>query len=336
MKILQILGNLRGGGAERVAIQLHAALHRKGHESLLFVLDRHKSDYDIPEGTHFVAADQIAHRLDSVAPDLILGHMQNGARLLQRYKNDPHIFFVVHTSLYRRTMQKSFLSRLKYRRILRRLYDGANIVTVSEGIRGDFGKLGITPKRVETIYNPFDLDAIRTQAKAPVDMDRPYLLAIGTLNRVKRHDILLRAFAKLDPPIDLVILGEGRLRERLQQLAQRLGIASRVHLKGWVENPYPWIRHAKLLVSSSQAEGFGNVLVEALTLGTPVVSTDCNHGPREILTGALAGYLARVNDPDDLAAKITAALHAYPPIGADLTARFSADRIADRYLSLIA
>lgn len=337
MKVVQVIGNMRGGGAERVALELHRAFARLGERSEIWVTDREKAWYDLPEGVRHVPAEEMVEKLRSETPDLIFAHMQKSAELLQPLKGARNLFFVIHTAIHERLRRKSFLSRLKHRKKLRKIYHEAQVVTVSKGIRDDLEKLKIVPRRSVVLYNPFNFDTIRERGNETVEQfDVPYIVAVGSLNSVKRHDSLLKACAKAEIPHHLVLLGEGKQREKLRSMAERLGISERVHLKGWVPNPYAYIKNAALLVSSSEAEGFGNVLVEALALGTPVVSTDCNHGPREIMLPPLDAFLARVNDPEDLAQKIEAALIRYPPIPQELLSRFDFETIAKHYLSLAA
>ena len=133
-------------------------------------------------------------------------------------------------------------------------------------------------------------------------------------------------------------MGEGPERGRLEALCARIGLADAVSLPGFVENPFPRIRAALVLAVSSDREGFGNVLVEAMALGTPVVSTDCPHGPREILEGGRWGRLVPIGDPDALAAALLDTLRAPPVAPEALMARadaFDKERAIDAYLTLL-
>jgi glycosyltransferase involved in cell wall biosynthesis len=139
------------------------------------------------------------------------------------------------------------------------------------------------------------------------------ILSVGRLDRIKDQATLLRAFARLraNCAARLMILGEGDERARLESLAQELGIAADVTLPGFVANPMPYMRKAAVFALSSLSEGFGNVLVEALYCGCPVISTECG-GPREILMDGRYGHLVPVGD-DAALAKALAATLTHPP-----------------------
>jgi len=169
------------------------------------------------------------------------------------------------------------------------------------------------------IHNPVvtpDLPALAAQKPR-----HPWLLndrlkvviAAGRLDQVKDFPTLLRAFARLaDKKLRLVVLGEGGQRLTLENLARELGIAGRVDFPGWIANPFALMSRARLFVLSSRYEGLGNVLVEALACGCPVVSTDCPHGPREILENGKWGALVPVGDDAALAAAMETALSQNP------------------------
>jgi glycosyltransferase involved in cell wall biosynthesis len=157
---------------------------------------------------------------------------------------------------------------------------------------------------------------------------------------------LIRAFAHLrrSRPLRLVILGEAteaaetpKRRAELMRLASDLGVAEDVDLPGYVDNPYPWMARAAVLVLSSTYEGFGNVLPEAMACGCPVVSTDCPSGPAEILDGGRYGRLVPVGDDRALSEAIAATLDD-PPDPEALRQRatvFSVERAIDQYERLV-
>ncbi|ABE29697.1 glycosyl transferases group 1 family protein [Paraburkholderia xenovorans LB400] len=158
--------------------------------------------------------------------------------------------------------------------------------------------------------NVIDVDALRRAARAPIE--RPaesFIVSVARLDEgQKDHKTLLRAYAQVRErgrcKAALVLIGEGRDRRELEQLADELGIGAAVHFLGFCANPSPYIRQAELLVLSSRYEGFGMVLGEAMALGTPVLSADCPTGPRDLLEDGKAGLLVPVGDVDAMARAI--------------------------------
>ena len=227
------------------------------------------------------------------------------------------------------------------------------VVAVSDGVADDLATLAGLPRgRVRTVYNPVVRPEIRRLAAEPAphrwlsDGGPPVVLGAGRLTEQKDFPTLVSAFAKArrQRPLRLVILGEAQradadrtARAELRGLAERLGVGAEVELPGFVANPYAWMARASLFALSSAWEGFGNVLVEAMACGCPVVSTDCPSGPAEILGGGRYGPLVPVRDPDALAAAMLRTLAA-PPETAELAARadqFSVDHAADSYERLL-
>jgi glycosyltransferase involved in cell wall biosynthesis len=167
----------------------------------------------------------------------------------------------------------------------------------------------------------------------------PVILGVGELCARKDFGTLIRAFAlvRRERPARLVILGKGRQREKLEALARELGVGADVSLPGFVNNPYPYMKRASLFVLSSAYEGFGNVLVEALATGTPVVATDCPSGPREILEDGRYGPLVPVGDVRRLASSIldTLAHPPEPPLLVQAAERFRVESSAVQYLTAL-
>ncbi|WP_404326903.1 glycosyltransferase [Aerophototrophica crusticola] len=222
-------------------------------------------------------------------------------------------------------------------RVLPRLYRmtqrwTAGFVAVSEGVAADWSAAACIPRRrIATIYNPVIDAGFQDRAAGTVDhawyRDRPapLLVAVGRLEDQKDIPTLLQAFRILRDQREarLVLVGDGSRREMLEDLARSLGIAGDVWFAGAQRNPLPFIRGADLLALSSRFEGFGLVLVEALACGTPVVSTDCPHGPSEVLGGGRYGRLVPPGDPAALAVALSASLDSPPE--AELLRRRAAD-----------
>ena len=165
------------------------------------------------------------------------------------------------------------------------------------------------------------------------------LLAVGNLIPIKDYSTLLAAFALLRQRVDaqLLILGEGNCRNELEAQATKLGIEGSLYMLGFVKDPSPYYHRADLHILSSAGEGFGNVIVEALAAGTPVVSTDCPSGPREILCNGKFGRLVPVGDASKMAWAMAESL-ATAPDRLALKARaqdFSIDKAVDKYEDLL-
>lgn len=234
-----------------------------------------------------------------------------------------------------------------YPQLMRHAYSSAGaIVAVSKGVAEDIAQLTCLPRgRISTIYNPIEVDEIPLRAEEPVahpwfaQGEPPVVLAAGRLADEKGFPTLVKAFARVRRlrPARLVILGEGRERKQLQDLARALDVDVDVDLSGWVANPYAYMARASVFVLSSIREGLSNVLIEALASGCPVVSTDCPYGPTEILDGGKYGRLVPVGDETSLARAIRAALD----VGTDrerLKARasaFSVKEAVEQYLDLL-
>jgi len=339
-KIIQIIGSLGAGGAERVVLNLDILFKQNGIDSKVIVL-KQQDFYNISKNTIInlnatkdKAKKTLIKLLEDEKPDLILAHMQDMSRMLIPL-NWNNIYNVVHTDIYQRLQEYGFIKQIRKKIDFKKIYTNKNIITVSKNIENSFKLIGIGTRSIQTIYNPFDFDFINEQSNMFISHEQNYIIHVASLRKVKRQDILLKAFANLNSCISLVILGDGMEKERLLSLAKSLKIDNRVKFLGWHQNPYPYIKYAKLLVLSSEAEGLPNVIIESLILGTPVVSTDCNSGPREILIDELKNYLSKVNDVDDLARKIDLALNSYPKIDNKYYANFEINKVLGEYLRLM-
>lgn len=239
-------------------------------------------------------------------------------------------------------------TRWAQRTSIRLFYRWADAIIVpSEGVAVDLAILARLPReRIDVLPNPVVTPGLLALAAKPAgdpwldEVRVPVILGVGELSSRKDFETLVRAFAlvRRERPCRLVIVGRGRQRDNLLALAADLGIADDVALPGFVANPYAYMHRASVFVLSSRIEGFGNVLVEALAAGAPVVSTDCPSGPNEILDGGRYGILVPVGNAETMARAIIETLD-HPPapeqrrIAAE---RFSVDISAHRYLEVLA
>lgn len=354
------LPDLSGGGAERLHVQLAGKLRASGLAPR-FLLDRRAGDLldavpadcpvDVLDARRQIAAlPRLVQYLRTSPPAVLIANMEHmnvmavAARALARAPT--RIVVTQHNSFSEQAKRKSWQFRA-----LPALYRAAlpfadAVVAVSHGVADDLAaRIGRARSTIDVIHNGVVTDDFDQRAAAEPEHPwfadgPPVILAMGRLVAQKDFATLLQGFAAVAGRSDarLIILGEGPLRGELETVARTLGIADRVAFPGFVANPLPWLRRARLFVLSSRFEGFGNVLAEALACGTPVISTDCPYGPSEILERGRFGALVPVGNAAALGNAILATLSADPDHAA-LRVRghhFSVTSCATAYHDLIA
>ena len=218
---------------------------------------------------------------------------------------------------------RGVIDRFLQRNSMRYLYSLAEAVLIpSAGAADDFAAAtGLARELISVVPSPIVTPDFAIRSKDPIDHawfrdgEPPVILGVGELSSRKDFATLLRAFAAMpgSSAYRLMIIGRGRQQAALQLLATQLGIADRFCLPGFVANPYPYMKQAKLIALTSRWEGMPVALIEALALGTPVVSTDCPSGPREILENGRIGPLVPVGDHRSFAQAMAQLLNAPPP-----------------------
>ncbi len=299
---------------------------------------------DLRSRGKFDAVPKVIRYLRQNRPDAVLAAKDHAAKVavVARHLGRLRIplFIQVNTTL------SQTLRRFVKRHTACKLYPRADgIIAVSQGVKDDMHSLfECRPGLVETIYNPVGPDIAARRRRA---LDHPWLipggvpviLGAGRLTPGKDFISLVRAFARLRQrrACKLLILGEGPERAGIEEQARDLGLAEDVELPGFVLDPIPWMARADVFVNTSCYEGFGNVLIEALAAGTPVVATDCPSGPAEILAGGRYGPLVPVGDVSALTEAIDSVLTAppAPELNHQAVARFRSDHIARQYLEFM-
>lgn len=337
--------SLSGGGAERVAALLASGFADAGVLTTLVVewedeanaahLDPRVATVVIGRG-HGRGVLALARWLSRERPDVALAIDAPASLKLVAAKRLARAPTAVVVSFHGfAAAMAGRLGRIAYASspLLVRFADLA--VCVSAGIADDLGRRGAPAGRLATIANPVPAHARPAATEADLLARAPLVLALGRLVPGKRFDLLLDALAALPPDVRAEIYGEGPSRPALEGAAARLG--GRAALPGYAADPWPLYGRARVLVVTSDSESFGNVIVEALSAGLPVVATDCG-GPREILDHPLQGSLVPVGDADALAGALARWLVA-PGDPAPRVARaadFAPKRAVDAYLAAFA
>jgi exopolysaccharide biosynthesis WecB/TagA/CpsF family protein len=346
--------DLAGGGVERMRLRLAVAMTSRGHRVTL-VLQHVRGDLagQIPNGINVVNLDRsgvlpslwaLDRWLRQAKPDIVISSLDhnNIAALCAGMMATGRTRIVIcqHNALSAEAAMgwKYRLVPMCYRLLAPR---AAAIVAVSRGVADDLSRVtGIDARRISVISNPVtdggepDREAVPVQHRWLAEAV-PVFLFVGRLSRQKDPATLLRAFAlRLRAgEARLIFLGGGELHADLVAQSKALGVFHATAFAGFVADPLPWMARAQALVLCSRYEGFGNVIVEALACGTPVIATDCPYGPAEILQHGQFGRLVPVGDAPALAAAMETDLRAEFP-AARLRARaaaFSVDACARRH-----
>lgn len=336
-RIAVLLSTSGHSGVDRLARHLLPAIARRGYGVDLLKVREHGPDLDdTPPGLRIIdlgtrhtllTLPALVRYLRRERPAVLLSDKDKVNRLALAAR----VLSGVPTRLLMRSgttisldlASRGALDRWVQRHSMRWLYRFADQVLVpSQGAAEDLARYtGLAPERICALCSPIVRASVfSTPQPRPghpwfAPGAPPLILSVGELCGRKDFATLIRAFAEVRAarPCRLMILGRGRTRESLLALAQALGVDADVQLPGFVPEPYAYMAHAALLAFSSRWEGLPFVPVEALAVGTPVVSTDCPSGPREILQDGRYGALVPVGDDQALAEAICVTLDAPLP-----------------------
>lgn len=354
-----ILPNLQTGGVETLSISLAKEFEKKGYTPE-FVLVEAKGDLLASVSKNWNIVDLKSKRLRSAIvplnqylrgkkPDAMIAALWplTCVSLIAKIFSGSSLVAAVseHNTLSQQYSHFGFFRRffLKLSLMLYRLADIR--ITVSSGVANDVSRLsGIPKEKFNIIYNPLPFEISKSLDIKEAESTWNHwtgsrVITVGRLKKQKNHLMLIEAFKKLLERMDarLIILGSGELEQTIRNKIQSLALADKVLMPGQTPDPIPFYCSSNLFVLSSDYEGFGNVIIEALACGLPIVSTDCPSGPAEILENGRFGTLTPVGDSHALADAMFNALnseHDYDAL--KRRARdFSPDIIANQYLQLL-
>ena len=305
-KIMLIVPSLARGGTERVVSILSKELSKYFeiyvviyHNPVEYEIEGNLTNLDTPTGGIWRKVKNIFYRvvklkrlIRKISPDFIVSFMGN----LQAILTFEPVIVSIHNNPDFFPLYRKFLLKTIYK-----LPNVKKIVTCSSEIEKKLNN-NYKLKNTNTIYNTIDLKFINQKLFAPKPFEFDYILTVGRLHRQKGFDILIKAFAKstLKNIVKLIVLGEGKERKYLEKLIAELKLKNKVLLPGNVDNPFVYMKYANFFVLSSRYEGLPMVLLEALACGIPVITTNCETGPSDIIENEENGLLVSVGDENAL------------------------------------
>lgn len=328
-RVLFVLPNISGGGAERVTLTFLRYLNRDRFDPSLLLIKR-EGDYwdEVPRDlrvyhlleNHEKVKTHLPKVLKKILPickknDVIVGSLEMTATYLAyiggKFTKKPVVGWVhsILSRLYFSTPRNG-LSRLVCAYMYPRL---SKIICVSRGVAENLVDLfpRVRSEQIVILYNPVAIDKIgpflgdNDPLLDTKENKNNIILSVGRLSYQKGFDVLIKAYALLRRNgfhnLFLWIVGKGEEEENLKQLTRKLGVENGVQFLGFQAEPWKFMKKADVFALSSRCEGFSVVLVEAMLCGLPVVSTDCPYGPREVLLNGACGLLVPPEDPEALA-----------------------------------
>ena len=353
------LPDLSDGGAERIMLNLAEGIAARGYPlDLVLASAQGPNLNEVPDSVRLI--DLKAPRVMRSVPALVrylrrerpiamlsVLHANIIALWARRLAGFPQrLILAEHNTLSSVVSGEGDLRWYLFPRLARWFYPWADgIIAVSKGVADDLARVTKIPReRIRVIYNPIvTAEMFRKSTSSPDhpwfrDGEPPVILAVGRLTAQKAFNVLIQAFAQVrkNHRAKLLILGEGVDRSSLGTMIREFGLEQDVSMPGFVPNPYPFMARSSVFVLSSRWEGLPTVMVEAMALGTPIVSTDCPSGPREILMDGKYGTLVPVDDPFALAAAIeTALINKVPHPPQESWAPFALDGVVDQYINIL-
>jgi glycosyltransferase involved in cell wall biosynthesis len=329
------LADLGGGGAERVMINLARGFLGNGM-TVDLVLVKAEGPYlsQLSSDLKIITLNSsrlissllpLVNYLKETNPSILMSALEDTnliALLAKRIARvSTRVIVTVHNNLSREAQNATQLKRRLTPFFVKLFYPWADkVVGVSSGVAADLLAMGLPSTKIHYIYNPIVTPELKVKLEEPLTHQwflpnqPPVILGVGRLTQQKDFPTLIRAFSQVrkQRSTRLVLLGDGEERVSLKKLVDDLGLGNDVMFLNFVSNPYIYMAKASVLVLSSAWEGFGNVLVEAMASGTPVVATNCKSGPAEILDNGKYGRLVDVGNVSEMATAIVETLSNSP------------------------
>jgi ADP-heptose:LPS heptosyltransferase/glycosyltransferase involved in cell wall biosynthesis len=352
-----IINDFKSGGAQKATVDLINALLAKKIKLTVIAL-QDEINFDLPQKIHLEILQKkerkrgifgkyvLAFRLKKLWEklnndrrfDLTISRLQFTNEIVHISKI-PRPYFIIDNALseeIKKLKKESFFKGTKRYNRYKKIYQNSNLIAVSDGVKNDMKvNFHIQDKKIRTIFNPINFENITKLSKEKISykIGSNYIIHVARAIGQKRHDLLLDAWKLVNSNLKLVLLTDGP--EAILKLVKERHLESRCIVLGFSKNPYPLIKNARLLVLSSDFEGFGLVLVEAISCGTPVIATDCKFGPSEILGQKYKNNLVKPNNKFLLAKKISSAIRLNKKRMDINFDHYKSATIAEQYIELV-
>lgn len=354
-----IISGLRGGGAERVCVTLANGLAERGYQVDVVVLNLREAvrDKDISVKAKLVNLD-VAHArysalelwkyLHSANPEIVLSFNSQISvvlSLIRRFTGQDfrlisrNINFLSISESSKKGLWHGLVSNV----LIKKFYALSDVmIAQSHAMKDDMATyLGFPKEKIIVINNPVSqiIHTFSVNNDIGEINKQNYLLCVGRLEEQKAFHYAIDAFTVISsdyPGLRLKIVGQGSLEETLKKKAAALNLADRIDFEGYQTDIIYYYLHAKATMLTSLYEGFPNVLVESIALGTPIISFDCHSGPREIIIQGKNGYLVNNRDVNDFSIKLKILLEKNidPLVVKSTASRFLAEKIISAYESV--
>lgn len=318
-KLAIFIYSLGSGGAERVVSTLLPMLNLKYEVHLILMND--KISYDIPQVSihyleksspnesnlaKFLKLPLLALKYKKLCENLdinlqfVLLNRPNYIALMAKMLGLKSILIINECTtpsvIYKHNNLNSFINKF----LIKNLYNKADLILANSlGNQEDLlQNFNIQANKCDILYNAIDLESISEKSKEQIPFKDPFILSVGRLDSGKNHAMLIRAYAKVQTNLKLVILGEGILKNELLNLIEELNLKDKVFLLGFDNNPYKYMSKCDFFAFASSFEGFSNVLIECLACNCAVLCTDHKSGARELFLDDEFGLLVKVDDQD--------------------------------------
>lgn len=309
-KVTFFINSLAGGGAERILSTMINELHNDFDITL--ILMENIIEYDIPDSIKIIYLSENKHSLNGITKFVnLLRFAYKLSKVSNQIQSDitfslttrPNLINCLSKLLFKQSKtiiyevatpsvqyKSNDFSSFIVKKMLKYIYPNADLILAnSYGVSQDLSNNFLNKLHVQTIYSPIDVDYIIRTSTDEINFlkknEELKLITVGRLDEGKNHEMMIKAFSEIkNKNSSLYILGEGVLKSKLQELVKYLKLEERVIFLGFDQNPFKYLRQCDIFLFSSSFEGFPTVLIEAFACNLPIISTDCNSGPREILT----------------------------------------------------